>query len=104
VLSPAASATGLAHVWIASDQPLVVRGTGFHSTARISVVVAKVKHTYRSATMSGRAGGFTMRFKTNLPTACGNTVVTATDAAGRKAVSRIVANDCGGIRHPTPGA
>jgi hypothetical protein len=96
VLTPAASASGLANVWIADDQPLVVRGTGFHSASQVSVAVSKLKRTYRSVAMSGRAGGFTAHFKANLPTRCGTTVVTATDAVGRRVVSRIVANDCSG--------
>jgi hypothetical protein len=96
VLVPVASASGLANVWIADNQPLMVRGTGFHATSQVTVTVSKLKHMYRATAMSGSAGGFTARFKTNLPTRCGTTVVTATDAVGRKVVSRIVANDCGG--------
>jgi hypothetical protein len=91
---PAASANGVARVWIANDQPLVVRGTGFHAASQISVSVSKLKRTYRSKVMSGSAGGFAAHFKVNLPTRCGTTVVTATDAAGRRMMSRIVANDC----------
>jgi hypothetical protein len=91
---PTASASGIAKVWIANDQPLVVRGTGFHATSQVSVAVSKLKRTYRSTVMSGSAGGFAVHFKVNLPTRCGTTVVTATDAAGRRVTSRIVANDC----------
>jgi len=94
IAAPAASASGLARVWIANDQPLVVRGTGFHPASQVSVSVSKLKRTYRSTVMSGSAGGFAVHFKVNLPTRCGTTVVTATDAAGHRAVSRIVANDC----------
>jgi hypothetical protein len=91
---PAASASGVTRVWIANDQPLVVRGAGFHVASQVSVSVSKLKRTYRSTVMSGSAGGFTAHFKVNLPTRCGTTVVTATDASGHRAVSRIVANDC----------
>ncbi|MDX6475674.1 MAG: hypothetical protein QOH95_1185 [Gaiellaceae bacterium] len=102
VASPAASAGGLAHVWVADDQPLVVRGNGFHADAKVTVVVTKAKQVMRSTTLSGTAGGFTAHFKGELTTRCGNTVVTATDASGLRAVSRTVANDCGGIRLPGP--
>ena len=104
VAAPAASAGGLARVWIADEQPLVVRGSGFHAATQVTVTVAKLKRTYRSATMTGSAGGFTARFGgAKLPTSCGTTFVTATDSLGRKAVSKIVANDCGGILIPPTG-
>jgi hypothetical protein len=101
--APAASAGGLARVWIADEQPLVVRGSGFHDGAKVTVLVAKLKQTYRTATVSSTTGAFTARFRSALPTRCGTTIVTATDENGRRAVSRIVANDCGGIRIPPIG-
>jgi len=97
---PAASANGGARVWIASEQPLVVRGSGFHAGARVSVVVMKLKKTYRMSMTSSTAGAFTARFGSDLPARCGTTVVTATASGGQRAISRIVANDCGGIRIP----
>jgi hypothetical protein len=98
---PASSAGSVARVWIADEQPLVVRGAGFHAGMHVKVEVSKLKHTWRAGSTTGSLGGFTARFGgASLPTRCGTTVVTATDAAGQKAVSRIVANDCGGIRTP----
>ena len=99
---PSASANGLAKVWLSGNQPLVVRGAGFHAQSRVTVVVSKLKHTFRSSTMSTASGGFTARFDASLPRRCGTTVLTATDASGQRALSRIVANDCGGIRIPLP--
>ena len=99
---PSASATGLARVWVADNQPLVVRGAGFHATSRVTVVVSKLKQTFRSSAMSTATGGFTARFDANLPRRCGTTVVTAVDASAQRALMRIVANDCGGIRMPLP--
>jgi len=100
---PAASANGGARVWIAGDQPLVVRGSGFHAGMRVTVVVSKLKQSMRMSMPSSASGGFTARFGSNLPARCGTTVVTATASDGQRAISRIVANDCGGIRMPAPG-
>jgi hypothetical protein len=100
VAAPAASAGALARVWIADEQPLVVRGSGFHHAEQVTVVVTKVKQTFRATAVSSSTGGFTARFQIDLPTRCGTTVVSATDAHGRRATSRTVANDCGGIRIP----
>jgi hypothetical protein len=103
VAGPASSANSIARVWIADEQPLVVRGAGFHTGTQVTVTVSKLKHTYRAGATTGSAGGFTARFGgASLSTRCGTTVVTATDATGQKAVSRIVANDCG-IRVPPLG-
>jgi hypothetical protein len=63
--------------------------------------VAKAKRTYRMTTLTSTTGAFTARFHSDLPTRCGTVVVTATDANGQRAISRIVANDCGGIKIPT---
>jgi uncharacterized membrane protein YeiH len=101
--APAAPAGGLARVWIADEQPLVVRGSGFHDAANVTVLVAKLKQSYRMTTISSTTGAFTARFHSALSTRCGTTVVTATDENGRRAISRIVANDCGGIRIPPTG-
>ena len=101
-VAPAATAGGPARVWIADDQPLVVRGTGFHDAAKVTVLVTKLKQTFRMSTVSGTTGSFTARSRSGLPTHCGTTIVTATDENGRRAISRIVANDCG-IRIPPPG-
>jgi len=100
---PAASANGGARVWISSEHPLVVRGTGFHDGTRVTVVVSKLKQSMRMSMPSNTSGGFTARFGSNLPARCGTTVVTATASDGQRAISRIVANDCGGIKLPAPG-
>ena len=103
VAAPAASAGGLARVWIADEQPLVVRGSGFHHAEQVAVVVTKVKLTFRTTAFTNTSGGFTARFHADLPTRCGTTVVTATDSGGRRATSRTVANDCGGKLVPPTG-
>jgi hypothetical protein len=87
-------------VWLASESPLAVRGTGFHPQARITVTVAKAKQSFRMTSTSGVAGGFVARFSIRLPTRCGTVVVMANDGRGSRAVWRMVANDCGGIRIP----
>src|SRR5207248_7983555 len=99
VASPAALAGGRAKVWISDEQPLVVRGSGFHPAAEVTVVVAKVKHIYKTSVVTNTIGGFTARFHSNLPK-CGSGLVTASDADGRHASAFTVANDCGGIRVP----
>lgn len=98
----AASANTVAKVWIADESPLVVRGSGFHAGSRISVVVAKAKHVYKSNATSTTSGGFTARFTSSLTKQCGNTLVTARDARGALATSMTVMNDCGGMRVPPP--
>jgi len=100
---PIASANGGARVWISSEHPLVVRGSGFHDGTRVTVVVSKLKQSMRMSMASNTSGGFTARFGSNLPARCGTTVVTATASDGQRAISRIVANDCGGIKLPAPG-
>lgn len=100
---PAASANGGARVWISSNQPLVVRGSGFHAGTQVTIVVSKLKQSFRMSMPSSTSGGFTARFGSTLPSRCGTTVVTATASDGQRAISRIVANDCGGIRIPAPG-
>jgi len=98
----AASADGGARVWIADRQPLVVRGSGFHPAAQITVVVTKAKRTFRTATVAGASGAFTARFHADLPMRCDATLVTATDTDRQRAVSAIPANPsfCGGMRTP----
>ena len=105
IAGPASStSSSVARVWIADEQPLVVRGAGFHAGTHVTVTVSKLKRTYRAGTITGSAGGFTARFGgASLPARCGTTVVTATDGTGQKAMSRIVANDCGGIGVPPIG-
>src|SRR5262249_4155281 len=102
IASPAASAGGLAKVWIADESPLVVRGSGFHASSKMSIVVSKARRSYNMTATSTAAGGFTARFTSSLTSACGNTLVTARDAGGALAISRTVMNDCGGIRVPPP--
>ena len=87
-------------VWLASESPLAVRGTGFHPQTRITVTVAKAKQSFRKTSTSGVAGGFVVRFSVRLSTRCGTVVVIADDGRGSRAVWRMVANDCGGIRIP----
>ena len=66
-------------VWLASESPLAVRGTGFHPQTRITVTVAKAKQSFRKTTSSGVAGGFVARFSVRLSTRCGTVVVIADD-------------------------
>jgi hypothetical protein len=87
-------------VWLASESPIVVRGTGFHPHARVTVTVGKAKQSFRMTSTSGVAGGFVARSSARLPTRCGTVVVTAVDGRGSRAVWRMVANDCGGIGIP----
>jgi hypothetical protein len=87
-------------VWLASESPLAVRGTGFHAHARVTITVAKAKQSLRMTSTSGVAGGFVARFDRRLPKRCGTVVITAVDGRGSRAVWRMVANDCGGIRVP----
>lgn len=102
VASPAAAVPGMAKVWIANEFPLVVRGSGFHSDSQVSVVVSKTKHIYKKTATSTAAGNFTARFTSNLSRACGTTFISARDANGVLAISKIVMNDCGGMRVPPP--
>jgi hypothetical protein len=102
IASPAASAGGLAKVWIADESPLVVRGSGFHASSMVSIVVSKARHSYKTTATSTASGGFRARFASNLTSQCGSTFVSARDAGGALAISRTVMNDCGGMRVPPP--
>jgi hypothetical protein len=97
-----ASANTVAKVWIADQSPLVVRGSGFHASSKVTVAVAKAKHLYKTTATSTTSGGFTARFASSLTKQCGNTFVSARDASGVLAVSTTVMNDCGGMRVPPP--
>jgi hypothetical protein len=97
-----ASANPVAKVWIADQSPLVVRGSGFHASSKVTVTVAKAKHLYKTTATSTVSGGFTARFASTLTRQCGNTLVSARDASGVLAVSTTVTNDCGGVRVPPP--
>jgi len=102
VASPAGSVPGMAKVWIADESPLVVRGSGFHSDSTVSVVVSKTRHIYKKSATSTASGTFTARFTSSLSRQCGTTFISARDASGVLAISKIVMNDCGGMRVPPP--
>jgi len=90
--------TAKPRVWVASKDPVVVRGTGFRPVERVDLsLTAKGLSKHRILRVS-RTGAFTARFVGTELSAkgCLALVVRAAGAAGSKATFRLFANaiDC----------
>jgi hypothetical protein len=91
-------ATAKPRVWVTSKQPVVVRGTGFHSLERVELSLSAKGLSRHRALKVSRTGAFTARFTaTSLPAkGCLGLVVRAVGAAGSRATFRLPDNavDC----------
>ena len=96
-VAPAAATSTHARIWLSSERPLSVRGTGFAAGDRIAVRVSKAGTVLRKTVVATRAGGFAARWTRGLPTACGSTRAVAVGASGRRATYVVVVDDCGPI-------
>jgi hypothetical protein len=91
---PASATTAPARVWISSETPLVVRGAGFHASARVAVKVTSGDTLFRKSVVSRPRGGFVARWMRSLPAGCHSTSVVARDSSGRKATYDVAVDDC----------
>jgi hypothetical protein len=92
--APASAAVGPS-VKLASEHPVVVRGSGFAPNDRVVVKVSKARLALKRTVVTSVRGAFATRWARNLPTACGTTRVTAVGTSGRHATWLAVADDCG---------
>jgi len=76
-----------------SASALVVRGTGFAASERVTVRVIGLRIATRVATTS-TTGRFSMRMARPEPLACGRLIVRAKGATGDTAVMRIGPPEC----------
>ncbi|HEY3182774.1 MAG TPA: hypothetical protein VGJ77_08075 [Gaiellaceae bacterium] len=94
VVVTGASAVGKARVWLSSQQPLVVRGTGFEARERVSVTVAAGDLSRHRAVSATATGAFVVRFTgTSVDDACAPVSVRAVGAHGTYATWKRV-TDC----------
>ena len=92
--APASASVGM-RVWLPSENPIVVRGSGFAPKDRVLVKVAKAKLVLRKTVVASATGRFAVRWTRGLPTACASTRVTAAGSSGRRATWLAVVDDCG---------
>jgi len=92
--APVSAAVGPS-VKLASEHPIVVRGSGFAPRDRVVVKVMKARLVLSRSVVASATGTFATRWARNLPTACATTRVTAGAASGRRATWIAVADDCG---------
>jgi hypothetical protein len=97
-LAAGASAAGKAHVWVSSQNPLVVRGAGFDARERVTVSVEARYVARRRAVSATAAGTFAVRFPaTSIADACGVVFVRAIRANGTYVTWKRV-TDCAGLQ------
>ena len=84
-----------AHVWLASQSPVRVAGTGFSSTDRVAVTVTAGKTRLRRTVEATATGRIAVRWNGSIAGGCHSTTVIARGTSGRVALWREVANDCG---------
>src|SRR5262245_16080427 len=92
--APVSAAVGPS-VKLASEHPIVVRGSGFAPRDRVVVKVSKARLALKRTVVASAKGTFSTRWARSLPTECATTRVTAGGTSGRRATWLAVANDCG---------
>jgi hypothetical protein len=92
--APASASVGT-RVWLPSENPIVVRGSGFEPNDRVVVKVTKAKMALRRVVVASAKGTFVTRWTRGLPTACGSTRVVAKGLSGRRDTWFAAADDCG---------
>jgi len=91
---PAAAHVAQTKVWIASEQPLKIRGSGFAAADRVTVTVHRGQSVFRKTVTATSTGAFRAVWVRGLPTVCASTKVLAVGKSGRRATYVIVVNDC----------
>jgi hypothetical protein len=93
-LAPFADATA-PRIWLASKDPVTVRGTGFHARERLALSVVAPGVERQRTLRASPAGTVTARFPdTSIEATCGRIVVRATGARGAAVVWKNV-GPCG---------
>ena len=92
--APAAAQIGHAKVWIASEQPLKIRGSGFAASDRVTVTVQRGRSTFRKTVAATSTGAFRAVWLRGLPTVCASTTVLAVGESGRRAAYAIRVTEC----------
>ena len=92
----ASAGTTKATLRVVDQSPLTVRGARFHVEQSVRLVVSQDGHTLvRRTVRSGSLGGFTTRFTSATVQRCGGDVaITARDASGRLAATKLPVPDC----------
>jgi hypothetical protein len=90
VLLPTAGAsTTAAHITMTSRSPVVVRGTGFWPSERVTVTVS-AKSTYRKIVTASRLGAFRVTFRGMAFGACQSYSAQAKGSHGSKASLKVI--------------
>jgi hypothetical protein len=84
-----------ARVWLASQSPVRVAGTGFRAADRVAVTVTAGKTKLRRTVEATATGRIAARWNGSIAGGCHSTTVIARGTSGRVALWREVANDCG---------
>jgi hypothetical protein len=91
VVVPAAATATRPRVWLSSESPAVVRGTGFHAAEHVTVTVSGGGASLRRAVVATATGTFVARWQQSVQSGdCGAITVRAVGDAGSRAGLKII--------------
>lgn len=95
VVASAAASAATTRVWLVSESPLRVAGSGFAPGEQVAVTVAAGRKAIaRRTVLASATGRLTVRWRLSNPGGCHSTSIVARGSAGSFARWREVVNDC----------